>query len=72
MSDVKLPTFECLRCGHRWHPKKEEKPRCCGFCKSSYWDSPTMSGNESVVKRRHVSECVACKNALEVARYNQD
>lgn len=34
---ISLPTFVCQRCGHTWHPKKEEKPRCCAFCKSSRW-----------------------------------
>lgn len=56
---VKLPTFECLRCGHKWHPKKETKPRCCGFCKSPYWDAPIEK--ESVGKSRHVQMCGSCK-----------
>lgn len=62
---IKLPTFECTRCGHHWHPKKEEKPRCCGFCKSSYWDKPV--DKESEVKARHVKECTACKVLVDVA-----
>lgn len=56
---MKLPTFECLRCGHRWHPKKEEKPRCCGFCKSPYWAVPSEKG--SAAKERHEMGCAMCK-----------
>lgn len=56
---VKLPTFECLRCGHRWHPRNEELPKCCGFCKSPYWNEPT--DEESKAKERHELECAACK-----------
>jgi hypothetical protein len=57
---VKLPKFECLRCGHHWHPKKEVKPRCCGFCKSPYWDvSPEK---ESDVKAKHIQMCGTCRD----------
>lgn len=56
---MKLPTFECLRCGHRWHPKKEEKPRCCGFCKSPYWTVPPE--RDSAAKERHEMACTMCK-----------
>ena len=59
MQKIKLPTFECLRCGHTWHPKKEEKPRCCAFCKSSYWD--TSPDKESTVKARHIELCGTCR-----------
>lgn len=58
--NVKLPKFKCLRCGHQWYPKKEEKPHCCGFCKSSYWDrSPDK---ESRVKARHFEMCGTCRH----------
>jgi len=36
--DIKLPTLRCKRCGHKWHPRKEEKPLICPKCKSPYWD----------------------------------
>jgi predicted Zn-ribbon and HTH transcriptional regulator len=35
---VELPQFECKRCGHKWYPRKPEKPRVCPKCKSPYWD----------------------------------
>ncbi len=28
---------KCLRCGHRWVPRRKE-PRQCPNCKSAYWD----------------------------------
>jgi len=37
---VNLSTFQCWRCGHIWYPRKPEPPRCCGRCKSPYWDKP--------------------------------
>ncbi|CAG0980929.1 hypothetical protein ANRL2_02433 [Anaerolineae bacterium] len=34
--------YRCLRCEHRWSPKKQgsEPPRICPKCKSPYWDKP--------------------------------
>jgi len=29
----------CLRCGHRWNPRKENV-RTCAKCRSPYWDVP--------------------------------
>lgn len=57
--NVKLPTFECLRCGHRWHPREPELSKCCGFCKSPYWN--VAPEEESRAKGRHERECVSCK-----------
>lgn len=31
---------KCLRCGHEWFSRTEEKPVCCAKCKSPYWDRP--------------------------------
>ena len=30
----------CLRCGHRWLPRKVTRPVRCPACKSSYWSRP--------------------------------
>jgi ribosomal protein L37E len=57
---IKLPTLTCLRCGHRWHPKREELPKCCGFCKSPYWN--TEPEDRSKAKERHTVECEPCRN----------
>jgi predicted Zn-ribbon and HTH transcriptional regulator len=35
---VKLPTLACLRCGHRWHPRKDASPLRCPKCKNPYWN----------------------------------
>jgi len=36
---VNLVYIECLRCGHKWLPRKREV-RICPRCKSAYWDTP--------------------------------
>lgn len=46
-SEVELPVFECLRCGHKWSPRKPERPLRCGACKTPYWGIPP--GQESRV-----------------------
>ena len=28
----------CLRCGHRWTPKKGTPPGTCPSCKNPYWN----------------------------------
>lgn len=35
---MKLPKFKCKRCGHKWIPRKKDKPLICPKCKSPYWD----------------------------------
>lgn len=37
---VQIPGYKCLRCGHTWTPRNDEKPRLCPKCKSAYWDRP--------------------------------
>lgn len=56
MPMIKLPRFECLRCGHKWHPAREEVPRSCAYCKSPYWDSMSTRG-EGPKRDRHLREC---------------
>ena len=31
--------YKCLRCGHKWLPRKEN-PACCPNCKSRVWNKP--------------------------------
>ena len=38
--EITLSGYECLRCGHTWVPRKEDKPRQCPNCHSPYWDIP--------------------------------
>lgn len=42
MREVMLPKYECLRCGHVWHPRLPRKPSRCGRCKNPYWDRPRI------------------------------
>lgn len=56
--EITLPVFECLRCTHHWHPKKPEKPVCCAFCKSPYWDK--QPEKPVGAKKRHDRECKTC------------
>jgi len=37
---IVLCEFECERCGHKWLPRSEERPRTCPKCKSAWWDTP--------------------------------
>ena len=42
---VWLPRFQCLRCGHSWHPKAEAVPLRCAKCKTPYWDTHKKKAN---------------------------
>ena len=42
-----LPTYHCLRCGHKWHPRKNVKPLVCGKCKSPYYDRPKLKKDKT-------------------------
>lgn len=37
---MELPEYKCLRCGHTWIPRTNNKPKVCANCKSPYWDRP--------------------------------
>lgn len=41
-----LPRYKCLRCGHEWIPRSDERPRICPKCKSAYWDKPKRKTRE--------------------------
>jgi len=56
---VKLPKFECLRCGHKWSPKNDEVPLRCAFCKSPYWKK--AMDRASVGGHKHEQECMGCR-----------
>jgi predicted Zn-ribbon and HTH transcriptional regulator len=38
--DDSVRECKCRRCGYKWNPRGEEKPRYCAKCKSSLWDRP--------------------------------
>lgn len=33
-----IKQYHCLRCDHKWLPRKLERPRQCPKCKSAWWD----------------------------------
>ena len=35
---MKLPKWNCLRCGHTWIPRRDARPIVCPKCKSPYYD----------------------------------
>ncbi len=47
MPKIKIDGYLCLRCNHRWAPRKDkEKPTVCPKCKSPYWDRPKQNKRE--------------------------
>lgn len=53
MPEVSLPKYECPRCGHKWFPRKEQRPARCAGCKDPYWDKPRSysMGTKKKVRR---------------------
>jgi len=43
---MKIKKLKCLRCDHKWFPRKEKKPRTCPKCNSAYWDTPRRKKNK--------------------------
>lgn len=41
---VKMKELECLRCGYKWIPRKEN-PKECGLCKRHDWNVPKKDKN---------------------------
>jgi len=40
MTNIELPSeLECLRCNHKWIPRKRDVRRC-PRCGTPYWDKP--------------------------------
>ena len=40
MEKIQLHRFICLRCGHKWFPRKPTLSVTCPKCRSPYWDRP--------------------------------
>ncbi len=32
-----MKKFKCIKCGHEWIPRTEEKPKSCPACKNRKW-----------------------------------
>jgi len=56
---MKVPGYECLRCGHKWLARLagRSEPKICPRCKSAYWNEP-----------RHRKELTAPERAERSAR----
>ena len=68
-----LPSFDCVRCLHRWIPRKEAQPVRCPACKSPYWNrlraAPTGSpaaetGQRAASAPQHVTPDAADSRTL--------
>lgn len=46
---IKLCILECLRCNHKWTPRKIDV-RICPKCKSAFWDK--KRGNEKEQEKK--------------------
>ena len=46
-----LPTMQCLRCKHKWIPRKESIT-VCPKCKSPYWNIPKGGNGENEAQNR--------------------
>lgn len=33
-----LPILTCIRCSHKWVPRKDIPPKSCPNCRSPYWN----------------------------------
>ena len=52
MAEIKLPEpLRCLRCDHRWTPRKRDVRRCPA-CFSPYWDQPRGKQQEEEAERK--------------------
>ena len=59
MGKVRLSGYKCERCGHKWFPRKNSKPRVCPKCKNAYWDVPkkkrTIARRQKTVAEKKIS-----------------
>jgi len=50
---IVLKRYTCERCGHKWLPRREEKPRVCPNCNSPYWDRPRQNSIQKMKNAKH-------------------
>ena len=55
---IRVTERECLRCGHKWMPRKAGRTLRCPRpkCGSPYWDRPRVARIEGTMKRRPVAK----------------
>jgi rubrerythrin len=47
-----LKRYECLRCNHKWIPRKDGTPVVCPKCHNPYWNIKKM--NKEVVNGKDI------------------
>ena len=56
-----MKKLDCLKCGHSWNPRTNDRPLSCPSCKVRTWDSEKYK------------ECEICKrNFLLIATHHKD
>ena len=48
MDTISFKGWVCKRCGHKWVPQSDRKPRVCPKCKTPYWDIPRANAKAAV------------------------
>lgn len=61
-----MPRFECLRCGHIWIPRTDNKPKFCPKCNSPYWDRPRKVKAGGMIYTSTGTPSVICSAVLPV------
>ena len=41
---------DCIRCGHTWYPRSQNKPIICPKCKSPYWNKAKKEAIKEAIK----------------------
>ncbi len=50
MNGIKVFYLECLRCGHKWLPRRPVAPKACPKCNSPYWNKPRKYKRKGDIK----------------------
>jgi len=58
MPEVILRGYECARCGHKWVPRDDDKPKVCPKCKSPYWDKPRSHPRKNAIDNTKLSDAL--------------
>lgn len=69
-----LPELECLRCGHHWPPRTQQRPKVCPSCKSRIWDKPPKVrsiADLSAEQRRMMELVMDFRQKVDPARVEQ-
>ncbi len=68
-----MKTLKCLRCGHKWHPRSDNRPQLCPACKSRAWDKKRTRNIKHKIKSKTKGtvlfelQCLSLKECVEAA-----